>query len=177
MMTSSTAVLLAILGWPLVAVGQMQPPPSTRFQVVSGANFEGAIIPASHNLDWHRDNGVTSFWTPTPEDVEQAETLLLAYLKAAAEDPLTVSPPLNTVGTCSPPSSVGELRALLASLSQYKRQYVGRAYGSGRRILWSGAGRVPGVFGRPRVPGAPSDSFWKQQLAGHPRHHNRARCE
>jgi hypothetical protein len=38
----------------------------------------------------------------------------------------------------SPPSSVEELRALLGSLTRYKRQDVGRMYGSQRRILVNG---------------------------------------
>jgi hypothetical protein len=119
-------------------MGQGRGPQTARFQVVSGRSYEGAIIPASHDLDWFREPGVTTFWTPTPGDVEVAEELLLAYLTGAAEDPSKVSPPLITVGTMSPPSSLEELRALLGSLARYKRQYVGRMYGSHRRILVNG---------------------------------------
>lgn len=138
MMKCSTTLSLTMLLSLLVPVGQGKEPHSTRFQIVSGRSYEGAIVPASHDLDWWRDPGVTSFWTPTAGDVEVAEQLLLAYLTGAAEDPSKVTPPLNTVGTMSPPSSLAELRTLLGNLTRYKRQYVGRMYGSRRRILVNG---------------------------------------
>ena len=137
-MKCSATLLLTMCAWILAPVGQGQERQAARFQVVAGRSYEGAIIPATHNLDWFREPGVTDFWTPTPEDVEVAEELLLAYLTRAVADPRKVVPPLSSVGTMSPPSSLEELRELVGSLPRYKRQYVGRAYGDRRRILVNG---------------------------------------
>src|SRR5512135_414278 len=104
-MRRSATLSLTMCACFLVLLGQAREPQPARFQLVSGRSYEGAIIPASHSLDWFRETGVTAFWTPTPADVDAAEELLLAYLTGAAEDPSKVSPPLRTVGTMSPPSS------------------------------------------------------------------------
>ena len=72
-MRCSATLALTMCAWMLVPMGQGRGPQTARFQVVSGRSYEGAIIPASHDLDWFREPGVTTFWTPTPGDMEVAE--------------------------------------------------------------------------------------------------------
>jgi hypothetical protein len=108
--------------------------PTHRFLVVSGTGYEGAIIPAElMRLLWH-GRPQPGFWTPTPKDVERLEAVVQKYLRDALRDPRAVRPPINSLGTLGPPSSLEELQQLVDGLGKYRRQYFGVVRGEQRGI-------------------------------------------
>ena len=141
--TSAVAVFIAIV----LACSISQ---TGTFAVVSGPGFEGAIIPASQaSKSWMRDNGVE--WTPTAADVRESERALLQYLQQGAQSPERANPPI-IVGPTTPPRDVLELRALINSLPNMRRQYLGIGAGRSRQVM---------VIGFPK-----SDDFkeWDQKI-------------
>jgi hypothetical protein len=108
--------------------------PTHRFVVVSGAGYEGAIIPAELMRLWWDGRPQPGFWTPTSKDVERLEAVVQKYLRDALRDPRAVTPPINSLGTLSPPSSAEELQQLVDGLAKYRRQYYGAMDGERRRI-------------------------------------------
>ncbi len=81
---------------------------------------EGVIFPATQ-VPWFLTDGVT--WTPTPEDVEQAEHRLQVYLTTAI--------PIR----CPTHLRPGAGQRIAARLDYYARQYFGVSR-RGRRYLY-----------------------------------------
>jgi hypothetical protein len=133
MLKSVSAVSIA----PGVALGGQAGVSVEPFQFVSGRGYEGAIVPASRVPDWYKDSGVNAVWTPTPADVTAVEARLVEYLKVAATEPLQASPPVE-LRADHPPYSLEGLRALVGTIGEFKRQYMGLLYGQERHVLVRG---------------------------------------
>lgn len=73
------------------------------------------------------------FWTPTPQDVEAAESRLRAALEKGAKDPDTIMP--GPFSDFSRKYSSGEIAKVLEHYITYRRQYVGVIVGGKRYLL------------------------------------------
>ena len=123
---------------------------SDRFQVVTGAGYEVAIVKAADVPSSFRLND-ESAWTPSADDVRVAEAALVEYLRQASSAPQEVDPPMIFMPT-SPPRNAEELREVVQRLPDQRRQYWGIARGANRFL-------VAGSF-----PKGPDFDNWRNEL-------------
>lgn len=131
---------------PVVPTGQrttvVAAPPADDFIFVTGAGYEGAIVPASS--PWSRMAEVTlrrepvpgvavTPWTPAAADVAVAERIVTDFAAKAANESSLLGEQLRS--TRDREFSAARARELPALLPTLKRHYFGLSYGDNRRIV------------------------------------------
>jgi hypothetical protein len=116
-------------------------PNEAQFPLVGGPTYVGVIVPEAYfsNSTAHESRGPTSdraakhgFWTPTSEDVKQAESGIRAALEAATRRPEVIGRRADGTSTrdLSKP-----LARILPELDHYRRQYMGVVVSGRRQII------------------------------------------
>jgi len=103
---------------------------SHRFIVVSGAGYQGAIVPAENVPAAQIARGWAA-WTPTTDDITRFETQVRLYFDRATKAPGSTKPPFTTSGR---PVEAAEVRNLARTRGEFRRQYFGTFRGADRRV-------------------------------------------
>ncbi len=95
---------------------------SEKFKIIKTNEFEGAIIPKEQvpQLKYF-DEKREAYWTPTKQDILEAEKLSKNYLEKYNGDDKYIKTSIATI---------------LSRLGQYKRQYVGLIEKNGNKTIW-----------------------------------------
>ena len=92
-----------------------------KFKIVKTGEFEGAIILKEQGRSEYFGKNIKAFWTPTEQNVLDAEKLAQAYLEKYHRN--------DNYHNMS-------VKHILSQLKKYKRQYVGLIDENGDKSVW-----------------------------------------